>query len=34
MEKFYKDGMNVLMRNEDMGPEDVDAFAEKVAGSG
>tara|TARA_B110000285_G_C15081788_1_gene593912 strand:- start:978 stop:1463 length:486 start_codon:yes stop_codon:yes gene_type:complete len=32
MEKFYKDGMNVLTRSESLGPDDVDAFAERIAG--
>lgn len=34
MDKFYKDGMNVLTRSEDLGPDDIDALAQKAAGSG
>ena len=34
MDKFYKEGMNVLTRSEDLGPDDIDALAEKAAGSG
>ena len=33
MDKFYKDGMNVLTKSESLGPEDVDAMAEKMAGT-